>query len=73
LPFDGLTDPASDPVGDVRDDRVTERGKAVQPMGNPISHSTHAGFNGPPLLATCLCSSPPDPPWLNGADVGVLR
>jgi hypothetical protein len=38
-----------------------------------MSHATHWGFNGPPLGATCLCSSPPDPPWLKGALVGVLK
>jgi len=37
-----------------------------------MSHATHWGFSGPPFGATCLCSSPPDPPWLRGALVGVL-
>jgi len=31
------------------DEGVAEGGKAVHPIGNPISHSTHAGFNAPGL------------------------
>jgi hypothetical protein len=32
----------------LRDDGVSEGSKAVHPRGNPISHSTHVGFNIPP-------------------------
>jgi hypothetical protein len=28
---------------------VTEDLLSVHPAGNPISHSTHAGFGGPPI------------------------
>src|SRR5262245_33207425 len=41
-------DPPRDPFRDLRDDRVAEPSKAVHPSGNPMSHSTHVGFNVPP-------------------------
>jgi hypothetical protein len=44
-----LDDPASDPLRDLREEGVAEGGKTVHPMGNPISHSTHVGFNAPAL------------------------
>lgn len=37
----------SDRLGYLRDDGVAERAQLVQPSGNPISHSTQDGFNGP--------------------------
>jgi len=33
---------------DLRDDRVSQALETVHPSGNPISHSTHVGFNAPP-------------------------
>jgi len=30
-------------------DSVSSASQAVQPIGHPISHSTQAGFNSPPL------------------------
>jgi hypothetical protein len=38
---------------DLRDERVAERPKSVHPSGNPMSHSTHVGFNEP-LPSECL-------------------
>jgi hypothetical protein len=37
---------------DRRDDGIAEASDAVHPMGNPMSHSTHAGFNSPPSATT---------------------
>ena len=37
----------------LRDYGVPEASKSVHPMGNPISHSTHIGFNFPP---TAVCN-----------------
>jgi hypothetical protein len=34
-------------VGLLRDDGISEGSKAVHPRGNPMSHSTHVGFNAP--------------------------
>lgn len=42
---------APDDFRDLRDEGVTEGGKAVHSGGNPISHSTHVGFNAPPITA----------------------
>jgi hypothetical protein len=36
---------------DLRDDRVAEASQTVHPRGNPMSHSTHVGFNAPPATA----------------------
>lgn len=41
-------DCSPDDFDDLRDDGVSEGSKAVHPGGNPISHSTHVGFNVPP-------------------------
>ena len=30
---------------------ISEGGETVHPVGNPISHSTHVGFNAPPTCA----------------------
>lgn len=37
----------ADQFDDLRDDGVSEGSKAVHPIGNPISHSTHVGFSPP--------------------------
>lgn len=42
---------------DLRDDGIAERGKAVHPSGNPMSHSTHVGFNCPPAGITPIAGS----------------
>jgi hypothetical protein len=42
-----VEDAPPDPLGDLRDERVAERGEALHPIGNPISHSTHSGFRCP--------------------------
>jgi hypothetical protein len=39
---------SSDDFDDLRDDRVPEASQTVHPSGNPMSHSTHVGFNAPP-------------------------
>jgi hypothetical protein len=36
-----------DPFRDLGDDGVPEAAQSVQPRGNPMSHSTHVGFNAP--------------------------
>ncbi len=33
--------------GDLGDDGISEGPKSVHPRGNPMSHSTHVGFNEP--------------------------
>src|SRR5688572_13899930 len=38
----------SDPLRDLRDDRVAESPQSVHPSGNPMSHSTHVGLSCPP-------------------------
>jgi hypothetical protein len=40
-----------DDFDDLRDDGVSESPKSVHPSGNPMSHSTHVGFNAPPATA----------------------
>ncbi len=40
-----------DDFDDLRDDRVPEASQTVHPSGNPMSHSTHVGFNAPPAAA----------------------
>jgi hypothetical protein len=40
-----------DDFDDLRDDRVPEASQTVHPSGNPMSHSTHVGFNAPPAIA----------------------
>jgi hypothetical protein len=37
----------ADDFWDLRDDGISEGFKSVHPGGNPISHSTHVGFNFP--------------------------
>jgi hypothetical protein len=57
---------------DFRDDGVAKALKAVHPIGNPISHSTHSGFNRPPgsepgvqwITAAGSAESPLLPRWL---------
>lgn len=47
----------------MRDDGISEGSKTVHPSGNPISHSTHVGFNEPPVARATLegrSSSPTD-------------
>src|SRR5262245_33611166 len=54
VPFYGLEngdESPPEPFGELRDDGVAERAQSVHPAGNPINHSTHVGFNKPPL--TC--------------------
>ena len=48
-----------DPFRDLRDKRVSQASQTVHPSGNPISHSTHVGFNEPlvPDAATASESS----------------
>jgi hypothetical protein len=50
---------ASDPLDNLRDDGVAESSKSVHPSGNPISHSTHDGFNFP-RMAFRPCDWSPD-------------
>jgi hypothetical protein len=55
-----LNDEPADVLSDLRDYGVTEASKSVHPIGNPISHSTHGGFNCPgmtssPLTCTARC------------------
>ena len=44
-------DDSPDDFRDLRDDGVAEGSKTVHPSGNPMSHSTHVGFNEPPTVA----------------------
>jgi hypothetical protein len=44
-----LEDAPRDPFRDLRDDGVAETAQAVHPSGYPMSHSTHVGFNAPPV------------------------
>ena len=39
----------ADPFRDLRDDGIAEGSNSVNPSGNPMSHSTHTGFNVPPI------------------------
>ena len=45
----GFNYPFPDPFRDLRDDGVSESSQTVHSLGNPISHSTHVGFNCPPF------------------------
>ena len=47
----GGEDRAAYDFRDLRDDRVAESPQSVHPSGNPMSHSTHAGFRAPPTAA----------------------
>lgn len=44
-------DCAANVLRDLRDDRVAESPQSVHPSGNPMSHSTHVGFNVPPTIS----------------------
>ena len=44
-------DRPADDFDNLRDDGVSESPKSVHPAGNPMSHSTHVGFNAPPATA----------------------
>src|SRR4051812_8020339 len=46
----GLHDRPADDFDDLRDDGIAEGSKAVHSSGNPMSHSTHVGFNEPPSV-----------------------
>ena len=48
-----LQDGAANEFGDLGDYGVSEGCKAVCPVGNPMSHSTHVGFNAPEPSAAC--------------------
>src|SRR6185503_436653 len=50
----------ADHFDDLGDDCVSKGSKSVHPAGNPISHSTHVGFNGP-LTAVCKFIPPSRP------------
>ena len=52
-----------DDFRDLRDDGVSEGSKTVHPRGNPISHSTHIGFNAPvsPAMVKALPKVNPKP------------
>jgi hypothetical protein len=58
---------------DLRDDGVTEAFKTVHPSGYPMSHSTHVGFNAPPIAAFKgrLCRSNCEDPALFDASCAV--
>tara|TARA_R100001082_G_scaffold2862_1_gene2496 strand:- start:504 stop:908 length:405 start_codon:yes stop_codon:yes gene_type:complete len=51
-----MQETAESDLGLLRDDGVPEASQTVHPTGNPISHSTHAGFNCPvcPRRATTV-------------------
>src|SRR5262245_6901854 len=59
-PSSGGHQPAPNPLGDLGDDGVAEGSQSVHPSGNPMSHSTHVGFNAPFTAVRRL--SPPSPP-----------
>jgi hypothetical protein len=47
LPHRRPDDEPADMFGDLGDYGVSEDSESVHPVGNPISHSTHIGFNIP--------------------------
>jgi hypothetical protein len=47
-------DETPDVFGYLGDDGVSESVQSVHPRGNPMSHSTHVGFNEPPTSAARL-------------------
>jgi hypothetical protein len=50
-------DALAEPLGDLRDEGVSEGSKSVHPVGNPMSHSTHVGFKLPvTTLTPCDCN-----------------
>ncbi len=57
----------ADPFGYLGDDGVSEAAQSVHPVGNPMSHSTHTGFNCPlsPARPTASVSSIDAPSCLN--------
>jgi hypothetical protein len=40
-----LEDGSPDEIGDLWDDGIAEGAQTLHSVGNPISHSTHVGFN----------------------------
>jgi hypothetical protein len=50
-------DGASDEFWDLRNYGISEGSKSVHPLGNPMSHSTHVGFNAPPAAAITAWSN----------------
>jgi hypothetical protein len=44
-----MEEPFEDLFDALRDDGVAECRKTVHPLGYPMSHSTHVGFNCPPI------------------------
>src|SRR5690606_23467382 len=61
-------DCSEDLFRDLRDDGVSESSQSVQPVGYPMSHSTHVGFRGPyssSCVTICLSLAlDPEPPHL---------
>jgi hypothetical protein len=52
----------ADPFGYLWDNGVSETSQSVHPTGNPISHSTHSGFNCPLLLSAVFTAPSKLPP-----------
>ena len=50
-------DGVADELGDLGDDRVPATLETVHSRGNPMSHSTHVGFNCPPAGITPIAGS----------------
>jgi hypothetical protein len=46
-----------DEFGDLWDYGVSESSQSLHPMGNPMSHSTHIGFNCPGVPVAVTASS----------------
>jgi hypothetical protein len=70
-------DVSSDPFGDLGDDGVAEASKSVHPVGNPMSHSTHVGFNCPVIyvpvvIAAALELEPPAESLFDAVGVGNI-
>jgi hypothetical protein len=65
-------DRVADYLYDLGHDGVSEASKSVHPGGNPMSHSTHGGFNAPLVLETTIpkfnCLPKSWRRWIEGID-----
>jgi len=64
-------DLSPNPLRDLGDEGISEGSKTAHPSGNPISHSTHAGFSDPPAFVGALSDAGHDLKWPLGLGVAA--